>query len=60
VLGWLTGELQDHANASSTLLYDVRTGDWAGGCWNGGGRRLTGAGAVLERPIRPSERPPGR
>ncbi|MEP7025190.1 MAG: FGGY family carbohydrate kinase [Actinomycetota bacterium] len=29
VLGWLTGVLtQDHANASSTLLYSVRTGDW--------------------------------
>jgi xylulokinase len=29
LLGWLTGVLaQDHANASSTLLYDVRTGDW--------------------------------
>ena len=29
LLGWLTGVLaQDHANASSTLLYDVRTGNW--------------------------------
>jgi xylulokinase len=29
LLGWLTGVLaQDHANASSTLLYDVRTGGW--------------------------------
>jgi xylulokinase len=29
LLGWLTGVLaQDHANASSTLLYDVRTGTW--------------------------------
>ncbi len=29
LLGWLTGVLaQDHANASSTLLYDVRTGAW--------------------------------
>ena len=29
MLGWLTGTLaQDHANASSTLLYDVRTGTW--------------------------------
>jgi len=29
MLGWLTGTLaQDHANASSTLLYDVRTGSW--------------------------------
>jgi xylulokinase len=27
--GWLTGELvQDPANASSTLLYDLRTGEW--------------------------------
>src|SRR5450432_1341436 len=32
VLGWLTGVLaQDHANASSTLLYDVRAGDWDAG-----------------------------
>jgi xylulokinase len=29
LLGWLTGVIaQDHANASSTLLYDVRTGTW--------------------------------
>ncbi len=29
LLGWLTGVLaQDHANASSTLLYDVRSGTW--------------------------------
>jgi xylulokinase len=29
LLGWLTGALaQDHANASSTLLYDVRSGAW--------------------------------
>ncbi|HEX9034918.1 MAG TPA: FGGY family carbohydrate kinase [Streptosporangiaceae bacterium] len=29
LLGWLTGTIaQDHANASSTLLYDVRTGTW--------------------------------
>ncbi|HEX9066144.1 MAG TPA: FGGY family carbohydrate kinase, partial [Streptosporangiaceae bacterium] len=29
LLGWLTGTIaQDHANASSTLLYDVRTGRW--------------------------------
>jgi xylulokinase len=29
LLGWLTGTVaQDHANASSTLLYDLRTGDW--------------------------------
>ncbi|HSC02023.1 MAG TPA: FGGY family carbohydrate kinase [Solirubrobacteraceae bacterium] len=27
--GWLTGEVaQDPANASSTLLYDLRSGDW--------------------------------
>jgi xylulokinase len=32
MLGWLTGLLaQDHANASSTLLYDVRTGAWDDG-----------------------------
>ncbi len=29
LLGWLTGMIaQDHANASSTLLYDVRSGTW--------------------------------
>jgi len=29
LLGWLTGTVaQDHANASSTLLYDVRSGGW--------------------------------
>lgn len=29
VLGWLTGTIaQDHANASSTLLYDVSSGRW--------------------------------
>jgi xylulokinase len=29
LLGWLTGVLaQDHANASSTLLYDVQAGGW--------------------------------
>ncbi|MGO8960903.1 MAG: xylulokinase [Streptosporangiaceae bacterium] len=29
LLGWLTGVLaQDHANASSTLLYDVRASGW--------------------------------
>jgi xylulokinase len=29
LLGWLTGTIaQDHANASSTLLYDLRTGTW--------------------------------
>ena len=32
MLGWLTGELaQDHANASSTLLYDVQSGTWDDG-----------------------------
>jgi xylulokinase len=32
LLGWLTGVLaQDHANASSTLLYDVRSGGWDDG-----------------------------
>jgi xylulokinase len=30
LLGWLTGTAaQDHANASSTLLYDVRVGRWS-------------------------------
>src|SRR5262249_33499924 len=29
LLGWLTGTIaQDHANASSTLLYDVSSGAW--------------------------------
>lgn len=29
LLGWLTGTIaQDHANASSTLLYDVKAGAW--------------------------------
>ena len=29
--GWLTGEVvEDPANASSTLLYDLRSGDWDG------------------------------
>ena len=29
LLGWLTGTIaQDHANASSTLVYDVSTGTW--------------------------------
>jgi xylulokinase len=29
LLGWLTGTIaQDHANASSTLVYDVRSGTW--------------------------------
>ncbi len=32
VLGWLTGTVeQDHANASSTLLYDLRTRAWDDG-----------------------------
>lgn len=30
LLGWLTGvSVQDHANASSTLLYDVRAREWS-------------------------------
>lgn len=30
LLGWLTGVVaQDHANASSSLLYDVRSRDWS-------------------------------
>ena len=30
LVGWLTGNpVQDHANASSTLLYDVRARDWS-------------------------------
>jgi xylulokinase len=32
MLGWLTGAIaQDHANASSTLLYDVQSGTWDDG-----------------------------
>jgi xylulokinase len=30
LVGWLTGEMMvDHANASSTLLYDVGAGEWS-------------------------------
>jgi len=50
LLGWLTGVLaQDHANASSTLLYDVRTGAWDE-------RMLKGAGLdpAMLADIRPS------
>ena len=50
MLGWLTGTLaQDHANASSTLLYDVRANSWDDGM-------LTAAGLdpSLLAEIRPS------
>jgi xylulokinase len=54
--GWLTGEVvQDHANASSTLVYDIRTRTWCG--------NLAGAaGLDPERlpPIRPASEPIGR
>lgn len=50
LLGWLTGVIaQDHANASSTLIYDVSTGDWSD-------ELADAAGLELERmpEIRPS------
>ncbi len=50
LLGWLTGTIaQDHANASSTLLYDLRTGTWDD-------VMLNAAGIDSDRlaPIRPS------
>ena len=50
LLGWLTGVLaQDHANASSTLLYDVRTGDWDDGML-----QAAGIDPALLAGIRPS------
>ena len=55
VLGWLTGVLaQDHANASSTLLYDVRTGDWDPGLLD-----AAGLDPAVLAPIRPSAEPAG-
>src|SRR5262249_62191712 len=55
VLGWLTGVLaQDHANASSTLLYDVRTGDWDPGLLD-----AAGLDPAFLAPIRPSAAPAG-
>ncbi len=50
LLGWLTGVLaQDHANASSTLLYDVRTGTWDDGMLE-----ASGIGADRLADIRPA------
>jgi xylulokinase len=50
LLGWLTGVLaQDHANASSTLLYDVRTGTWDDGML-----QASGLDPAVLAPIRPS------
>ena len=50
LLGWLTGVLaQDHANASSTLLYDVTTGAWSDELV-----AAAGLDAGLLPPIRPS------
>ncbi len=50
LLGWLTGVLaQDHANASSTLLYDVRTGGWHDGML-----QAAGLDPALLAEIRPS------
>jgi|HubBroStandDraft_3_1064219.scaffolds.fasta_scaffold45553_2 xylulokinase len=50
MLGWLTGALaQDHANASSTLLYDVRTG-----AWDDGMLAAAGLDPALLAEIRPS------
>lgn len=50
LLGWLTGILaQDHANASSTLLYDVQAGAWDE-CM----LQASGLDAGILAPIRPS------
>jgi xylulokinase len=50
LLGWLTGTIaQDHANASSTLLYDVGSGTWD--------ETMLGAAGIdpaVLAPIRPS------
>jgi xylulokinase len=55
MLGWLTGVLaQDHANASSTLLYDVRTGDWDAGLL-----QAAGLDPAKLAPILPSEQVAG-
>jgi xylulokinase len=55
MLGWLTGSLaQDHANASSTLLYDVRTGEWHDGMLKAAG---IDPGVLAE--IRPSAQTAG-
>jgi xylulokinase len=48
--GWLTGEVvQDHANASSTLLYDVAERDWCARLID-----LAGLDAARLPPIRPA------
>ncbi len=50
LLGWLTGTIaQDHANASSTLLYDVRTRTWDENLC-----ALAGLDPALLAPIRPA------
>jgi len=50
LVGWLTGHpAQDHANASSTLLYDVRRRDWSDEML-----AATGIDPALLCPIRPS------
>jgi xylulokinase len=50
MLSWLTGMLaQDHANASSTLLYDVQSGTWDDGMLD-----ATGLDPALLAEIRPS------
>ncbi len=55
VLAWLTGTVaQDHANASSTMLYDVRTETWS--------PELLEAAEIdpaLLAPIRPAAEPAG-
>src|SRR5215468_124670 len=50
LLGWLTGTVaQDHANASSTLLYDVSSGAWDGAMLN-----ASGIDPAALAPIRPA------
>jgi xylulokinase len=56
LLGWLTGVVaQDHANASSTLLYDVRTRDWSPVLLD-----AAGIDASLLAPIAAAHAPVGR
>ena len=56
LLGWLTGVVvQDHANASSTLLYDVRTRDWSPVLLD-----AAGIDAALLAPIAVAHAPAGR
>jgi xylulokinase len=55
VLGWLTGTLaQDHANASSTMLYDIREEAWSAELLD-----AAGIDPALLAPIRPAADPVG-